>query len=117
VPVPDGQVTDIPTYLPTYIHTFIRVCTCCDSTPSSLALCARSVWSCCSCVVLCCLLLQEEWVYAMVAIFITVGVPVMAVSLSLVANSCVQLGSGFAAKSELEHVMGTFALIILHIHL
>ena len=49
--------------------------------------------------------MQADWEYAMVAIFITVGVPVMAVSLSLVANSIVQLGSGFAAKSEFNHVM------------
>lgn len=41
----------------------------------------------------------------MIALFITVGVPVTAVSLSLVTNSIVQLGSGFAAKSEFDHVM------------
>lgn len=49
--------------------------------------------------------MQSAWDYAVVTVFITVGVPIMAVSLSLVANSIVQQGSGFAARSEFDHVM------------
>lgn len=48
---------------------------------------------------------QEEWEYAVIALFITFGVPVMAVSLSLVANRLVQLGSGLAARGEFNDVM------------
>lgn len=39
------------------------------------------------------------------ALFITFGVPVMAVSLSLLANTLVQLGSGLAARGEFNDVM------------
>jgi hypothetical protein len=48
---------------------------------------------------------DDDWQYAVIAVFITLGVPVMAVSLSLVANSVVELGSGLAAEGDFAHVM------------